>query len=118
MRDELEELNEKLHDHLETERVGFVVDREPVLKREIVDRMEEIKETHEVEIKILSFEEWIDLQLSQSDNKHELALEWLRALSETLCQKRRDRAPIDEPADAWVAELQVQLQSWNKELNP
>ena len=116
LRDELEELNEKLNDHLETELVGFVVDQPPILKGEILDRLQEIEEIHGVEVKILSFEDWIELQLVQGDDKHKLALEWLLALSETLCQKRRDRAPIDEPADAWVAELQVQLQDWSKGL--
>ncbi len=116
LRDELEELNEKLNDHLETERVGFVVDQSPVLKAEILDRLQEIEQIHEVEIKILSFEDWIDLQLAHNDDKHQLAMEWLLALAETLCQRRRDRAPIDEPADAWVAELQMQLQRWSQAL--
>ena len=114
LRDELEELNEKLNDHLETEIVGFVVDQHPILKQEIIDRLYEIEEIHNVEIKILSFEDWIDMQLAQSDDKQKLALEWLLALSETLCQRRRDRAPIDEPADAWVTELRTHVQTWNK----
>jgi hypothetical protein len=114
LRDELEELNEKLNDHLETKLVGFVVDQSPQLKHEILERVQEIEEIHDVEIKILSFADWINIQLAQSDDKHTLALEWLLALSETLCQKRRDRAPIDEPADAWVAELWMQAQNWGK----
>ncbi len=114
LRDELEELNEKLNDHLETELVGFVVDQPPALKEEILDRLQEIEEIHQIEVKILSFENWIELQLAQADDKHKLTMEWLLALSEALCQKRRDRAPIDEPADAWVAELYVQIQGWSK----
>ena len=116
LRDELEELNEKLNDHLETEVVGFVTDQPPILKQEIIDRLREIEEIHQVEIKILSFEEWTQLQFAQSNDQHELALEWLLAFTETLCQRRRDRAPIDEPADAWIAELWTQLQAWNNKL--
>lgn len=114
LRDELEELHEKLNDHLETEIVGFVVDQPPILKQEIVGRLREIEEIHDVEIKILSFENWVDMQLAQGSDKQKFALEWLLALSETLCQRRRDRAPIDEPADAWVAELRTHAQTWNK----
>ena len=116
LRDELEELNEKLHDHLETKLVGFVVDQPPILQGEILARLKEIEEIHDVEIKILSFEDWVNLQLTQSDDKQNFVLEWLVALSETLCQKRRNRAPIDEPADAWVSELQRQILDWGKEI--
>lgn len=116
LRDELEELNEKLNDHLETELVGFVVDQTPALEGEILDRLQEIEGLHKVEIKILSFEDWVKLQLAQYDDKNRLALEWLTALSETLCQKRRRRASIDEPADGWVAELRVKLHDWNQNL--
>ena len=116
LRDELEELNEKLNDHLETQLVGFVVDQPPVLKREIIDRVHELEDLHGIEIKILSFLEWVDFQLGQVGNKNQLSQEWLIALAETLCQKRRERAPIDEPADSWVAELLTQVQVWGNSL--
>ena len=39
LREELDEVNEKLEDHSETDEVGFVVDSEPNLKDEIRERI-------------------------------------------------------------------------------
>lgn len=110
LRDELEELNEKLRDHSETLVAGFVVDKEPQLVPEITERRDEIAAIHNVEIYLLSFETWARQQLTQAgDQIDALARDWLLAFVETLCQKRRQRAPIDEPADLWVRQLNQQL---------
>lgn len=106
LRDELEELNEKLHDHLEIKIAGFVVDKDPQLSEEIIVRVAEIESIHDVEIYILPFDDWARQMLEQAEEDiDELTIQWLIAFAESLCQRRRDRAPIDEPADAWVRKL-------------
>jgi hypothetical protein len=113
LRDELEELHEKLQEHPETTLAGFVTDGKPDLKKEIVDRAEEISSIHDVKIKILSFDEWIHEQTSlYALDEDDLCRSWILALAETICQKRRDRAPIDEPCDDWVKHFGTMLNQW------
>ena len=108
LREELEELHEKLQEHPETKLAGFVVDANPNLKPEIKKRVEELEENHNVEIKIFGFDEWIASQAKRVPlREKQLASLWLTAFAESLCQVRRNRAPIDEPADSWVRELRA-----------
>ncbi|MBF0133314.1 MAG: hypothetical protein HQL75_12100 [Magnetococcales bacterium] len=114
LRDELDEMNEKLDDHSETEVVGFVVDSSPNKKDEIQARANEIEQLHDVKVYIHSFDEWVRFQMMRvtgiSDS--DLGKQWVLAFSESLCQMRRDLAPIDEPADAWVTALADHAQGW------
>lgn len=113
LRDELEELNDKLNDHPETILAGFVVDGEPNLKEEIVDRMTEIEQNHDVKIKIFGFRDWVKIQTERTKtDPSRLATKWIVAFAESLCQLRRDRAPIDEPSDIWVEELSSYAKKW------
>jgi hypothetical protein len=114
LRDELDEINEKLEDHSETEVVGFVVDTEPNRKTEIEERIREIEEFHEVKVYIQSFEEWVKTQVVRATgiNQADLGKQWVLAFSESLCQMRRELAPIDEPADAWVGSLNEHANRW------
>jgi hypothetical protein len=113
VRDELEELNEKLSDHSETETAGFVVDQKPRMKSDITARLKELEVMHEVSIQILSFEEWVDSQISRTTNDPlKVAKRWLVAFGESICQKRRAVAPIDEPCDSWVVSLAEFSRSW------
>lgn len=106
LRDEIEELHEKLQEHPETKLAGFVVDANPNLKPEIKKRVEEIEQNHNVRIEIVEFDDWVSRQAKRiSLPEKQIAGLWLNAFAESLCQFRRDRAPIDEPADAWVREL-------------
>ena len=94
LRDELDEVNEKLEDHSETEVVGFVVDTEPNRKEEIQERVREIEQLHEVKVYIQSFEEWVDPRRRATGvNPTDLGKQWVLAFSESLCQMRRDLAP-------------------------
>lgn len=112
LRDELEELDDKLEHHPETKIAGFVVDRQPLLKKDVVERLEELRDVHGIQIDILSFDEWIDRQLRKySLDEDKLMKRWLKALAETVCQKRRDKAPIDEPCDKWVEDLGTLLKT-------
>ncbi len=114
LRDELDEINEKLDGHSETEVIGFVVDTEPNLKEEIRARISEIEELHQVKIYVQSFDEWVKEQfLRVSDmSESDVGKKWVIAFSESICQMRREVAPIDEPADAWVTALTNHAKNW------
>jgi hypothetical protein len=115
LREELEEVNEKLEDHSETETVGFVVNVAPDMRDEIKRRMAEVEQLHDVEVVIQSFPDWVRSQhASRADSVSgkEFGRRWIMAFAESLTQQRRDRAPIDEPADAWVAFLTDYCLAW------
>lgn len=104
--DELHELAEKLEGK-SAEMVGFVVDRTPDLRADIQQTLQDISEMTETEIRILSLADWIELHLRRASlisEKQSVVSDWIVAYTESLCQKRRDRAPIDEPADQWIEE--------------
>ena len=110
LRDELEELNDKLIKHPESEIVGFVTDKSPDLKPEIIKRKDEISDIHGVQIQILSIADWVEFQLKVRElDKEDLSSLWLTALAESICQRRRHLAPIDEPTLDWVKELHSEL---------
>lgn len=106
LRDELEELHEKLADHPETQLAGFVTSVEPDLREDIIRRKGEIEAFYDIEIQICYFGAWIEQQLARVDeDSDKLARDWLVAFTESICQRRREIAPIDEPSDLWVAEV-------------
>lgn len=112
MRDELEELSDKLELHLETELVGFVTNQIPDLREEIINRSAEIEEIYNVKIEILSFKNWVNYQIERFDvDKDKLGHIWIRCFSESLCQKRREIAPIDEPTFDWVSDLKTLIEN-------
>lgn len=113
LRDELEELGEKLLDHSETSVVGFVTDRTPSISADLKARMDELEDLHSVSIQIWSFDEWVDAQIARAGgNPLALGRDWIVAFAESLCQLRRNHAPIDEPCDAWVIALNKYAASW------
>jgi hypothetical protein len=114
--DELHELGEKLENR-QVELVGFVVDTQPDLRGEVQSLMREISEATEADVRILSLTDWIELLLQRHGLEQErdsIARSWMKVYIECLCQKRREKAPIDEPADQWVRDwialLEVELQ--------
>jgi hypothetical protein len=113
LRDEMEELHEKLQEHPEVKLAGFVVDENPNLKPEIKKRIEELEQNHNVRIEIVEFDDWVSRQAKRiSLPAKQTANLWLIAFAESLCQLRRERAPIDEPADSWVRELRTFAEKW------
>ncbi len=113
LRDELEELDDKLEYHDETSLVGFVTDAPPDLREEISTRVAELEDVRGVEVKLLEFGEWVRDQAARCDMEEGyLAFEWLRAFTETLCQRRRDIAPVDEPCLVWVEALGRDLEEF------
>jgi len=105
LRDELEELHDKLQLHPQANTAGFITDQPPNLKSEIKSRMKEIEDLHGTEICIMQFTEWVNFQIKNYDLekvKDKIASDWLIAIAESICQKRRGIAPIDEPTTEWV----------------
>lgn len=107
LRDELEELNEKLRMHSSVEVAGFVVDGEVDLRDDILKRKEEIEELNNVEIKLLSFNDWVTYQCQKCGEEVIVAVpeRWLTCMVETLGQKRNQYANIDEPCDEWIEDV-------------
>jgi DNA (cytosine-5)-methyltransferase 1 len=113
--DELEELNEKLQDHPETKKAGFVTNKKINLKNDIKARIEEINALHDISVEILSFDEWVEKQSVRLSRAHgTLHVDWLLAFAGCLFQERRTIAPIDEPCDEWVEWLGKYSQDWKK----
>lgn len=107
LREELEELNEKLIQHPDVCIAGFVTSDPPMLSSEIHKRIAELEEFHNVSVRIVSFREWIDYifdRCIQTNTISEeiLAQQWLRSYTMSLAQKKRDIAPIDEPCMSWL----------------
>ena len=106
LRDELEELSDKLEMHPETIEAGFVVDRQPEIDDDILNRIEEIEFLHDVRIRILRFDEWVDNQVARFGIEQSTLMgEYLVAYAESLALRRPNLAPIDEPADRWLEDL-------------
>ena len=111
LRDELEELDDKLSLHPNVKIAGFVSSVTPDLSREIIERSLEIEEVHGTKIEVLSLEQWTQDQFgraveqnSEIDEK-QIAAAWMLAYAESLAQRRVEIAPIDEPCHAWLESL-------------
>ena len=116
LRDELDELNDKLEGKPNVEIAGFVTDGKPQMTADIVNKMGEIKEEFGTNVMILSFQEWVTMIVDRINGNHDrIAQSWLIAYVESLCQMRRDRAPIDEPSDEWVKSLRAALKKMGNE---
>lgn len=110
LRDELEEINEKLIHHPQCKVAGFISDAEPNLKREISERIEELELIHEVQIELTDFFKWVSNQIKRFDlEPNEVGVNWLIAIAESICQIRREIAPIDEPTGEWVKFLEEKI---------
>lgn len=107
LRDELEELRDKLLTHPDVRVAGFVVDSSVDMRRDIVNRKNELQIETGTEIYLLSFDEWIDYEVANlsQDQKNALGYNWIVALVESFAQRRLELAPIDEPCDAWINDL-------------
>lgn len=107
LRDEIEELRDKILTSPGVKVAGFIVDGEVDRRRDIIERIEEISVETGVDIQLFSFDEWLQYQThriakSQLDR---IAGRWLIAVVESFAQRRPEMAPIDEPCEAWVKDL-------------
>ena len=112
LRDELEELADKLDKHSEVELAGFVTSGEPTRVDELESRISDIEDLRGVKIEIHNYPDWVKLQFEKTKSgefvsEELLAEEWIRAYTESLAQMRRDLAPIDEPCQHWLTSLKT-----------
>jgi hypothetical protein len=103
--DELHEIRGKLERHPETNSVSFVTSSNPVVDNEIETRIAALEEEFDINVNVTTFDEFWQKCNSQLNQQGVNTTEWLRAYVETLCQRRRDRAPVNEPTRKWVEEL-------------
>lgn len=115
LRDELEELSDKLMEHPNMKVAGFITDKKPQIDEEIRNRKEEITQLTDIPIEILSFSDWVHYEMTTnniSDSDYQLiGKDWLIFFVDSLGQKRRDVAPIDEPTEEWLKEIIKLLQA-------
>lgn len=111
LRDELEELRDKILVSPGIQIAGFVADRDVDRRADIMNRANEISEETGVDILLYSFTEWIAWQTRalQPAQKDLLSSKWLIAVTESFAQRRLDIAPIDEPCDGWLSDLYEML---------
>jgi hypothetical protein len=114
LRDEIEELSEKLEVHPAVRKAGFVTSLEAERIDELIPRCNEIEEIFGISLEIVTFKEWVGLQFArtlaeETTTEQELASAWLIAYTESLAQRRRDIAPIDEPCYQWLLKLNETL---------
>jgi hypothetical protein len=106
LRDELDEICDKIQIHPELRIVGFVCSHTPERTAEIQARIDDITEQTGVHVCILTVDEWFErfstLWGESSRLQFEIVKCWHVAYIESLCQMRRDIAPIDEPCEQWV----------------
>ena len=100
LREEIEEICEKIIDHDNIQVVGFVTNVKIQRTSEMDRRLDEAMAIHDVKFLIVTFDEWTSMILSRCIsskmvNEETLAKSWLKAYAYTLAQKRREIAPID-----------------------
>ena len=107
LRDELEELRDKILTSPGVKVAGFIVDSEVDRRRDVINRAEEISLETGVEIELFSFDEWVAYQTKRiaKSELDKVADRWLLAVVESFAQRRLDIAPLDEPCEAWVSDL-------------
>ncbi|WP_420597047.1 hypothetical protein [Deinococcus sp.] len=110
LRDELEELGDKLEHHSAVLLAGFVSSVKPERLKELEARRLDLEALSGVTIQILTLDEWMAQKIEQATatgrvTEAELAAEWLNAYAESLAQRRPQLAPIDEPCYRWLESL-------------
>lgn len=112
---ELGELKDKLARNRGVVKAGFILDSPVKLAPTSAVHIADIRKATGTDVAVLSLEDWADAQIATaSDPPDKIAVEWLRAYVESLCQLRRDRAPIDEPSGPWVEGLRKEIESATK----
>jgi len=121
LRDELEELHDKLQHHEHIACAGFVTSESPIRLDELAERITELEAMHGLTIHILTLEQWVEHQTAEAQQNgpfsaSALTCAWLTAYTESIAQRRLDKAPIDEPCFQWLDEWHkiLQIQSLNQ----
>lgn len=107
LREELEEIIDKISKHNHIRKIGFVTDTKIHVTDEVSNRIYEIKQLYLIDIKIISFDEWVNIifdEVVSNGFASEMSLSktWLMTYCEYLSQKKRNHAPIDEPCIDWI----------------
>lgn len=105
---ELCELEEKLHE--ETRIAGFICNEKVEIKTEIEEKIKDIQfRFTETEIKLYTFEEFINYKITNYNIKgekiREFSYKWLKAYIYSLANKNINKVIIDEPNLVWMTEL-------------
>ncbi len=114
LRDELEELSDKLQNQQEPVSVaGFVTTDSPDFQRGVSERINELEVLHGTKIYALKINDWVKFVLEKHGqlikDQSLIARGWITAYLESLGQMRRDIAPIDEPCFEWLKTLETLL---------
>lgn len=106
--DELDELRDKLVANPGVLVAGFIVDDRLDLKAEIKEKADEVSFTTDTDVRLYTFKEWVNSKLEEVPKRKwtALAKEWLTAVVESFARRRLDIAPIDEPCEGWLSDLQ------------
>jgi hypothetical protein len=114
--DALDELVEKIHEHnidVSELQFGYVLFPAKKTYPEVDHKVDDIDDQLGLKVQILAFDEWVHEQFIRSQNagisEENLARTWLQVYTESLCLKRVDQAPIDEPTFDWVESLMNRL---------
>ncbi len=78
-----------------------------MLKPEVIERQNDFSALTNVEILLFNFNDWLKYQTEDLSpvQKNLLATEWVRAVVETFARRRYDVAPLDEPCENWLQDL-------------
>ncbi|VTS45474.1 Uncharacterised protein [Streptococcus mitis] len=110
LRDELEELNDKLNENNSVKIAGFVSNVELEL-RDVESRRSEIEFNSDTKIYLYTFEEWVQYVIKDPlEELPRIGYEWVNAVVETFSRKRIGIAPIDEPCLDWLEDLAKRLE--------
>lgn len=110
--EELGELTDKIGNHKSLEKVGFVVNGEPLIKQEVEEKLNEISEIYGLDVDLLSFDSWLSYILKENQISFEsVAKDWLSVYVDYICLKNPKSAPIEEPTEMWLEELSVALKT-------
>lgn len=118
LRDELEELKDKLSFHDSVLEAGFVTSEDPINSSDIMQVIIDIEDLFDVRIYILTLDQWIDKYLNiamevSGVSESEIAKNWILAYAESIAQRRAEKAPIDEPCYEWLYTLRGILQEFS-----
>lgn len=110
LRDELEEISDKLEAHPDVHLAGFVTSAPPERLDELEARRLEIEEVYGISLEIMTLQEWVGEQFKRAEKEgveeSPLATHWITAYVESLAQRRPEIAPIDEPCFQWLESLE------------
>lgn len=109
LRDEIEELVDKMELHPSVRVVGFVTSTKPDRSDEIMSRIGDIEEATGIHLTINDYREWVNARLDEAQYQGvdtvQALRNWVIAYAESLAQRRREIAPIDEPCLQWLSSL-------------